>query len=381
MGWTDYTPLGAAWNYLDDKLGPKKGDPANATYTDADYLRNQAQQGIAGAQGRQAPQAANTKVGQVRTGTGATINQAPQGQFRNAQQGLLAQLGGVASGQQAGAGEMAVNRQVGQGLAAQQAIARSMRGGNAAMASRGAARNAGEMAVAGAGQAQQAAMQDQTAARGLMSQLAGQGREQDIGLAAQQAGMNQQMNLANLSSQNQAIFQQAGLNQATSLANMQAKLQQAGMNDQAALGYLAQLYGMNQAEMMARLQQEQALLSQPSTFGQVLQAAGPIATMVSDERVKERVEDVSADVDEMLAHLEPVAWDYSDRKHGEGRHVGVMAQALESSPIGALAVFEDGDGVKHLAKDKVIGLLLASVARLAARVEHLESVSAEPKEG
>ena len=42
MGWTDYTPLGAAWNYLDDKLGPKKGDPANATYTDADYLRNPA---------------------------------------------------------------------------------------------------------------------------------------------------------------------------------------------------------------------------------------------------------------------------------------------------------------------------------------------------
>lgn len=349
-------------------------DPNNATYSDGGYLRDASQQGFEQAGGRQAPQAANTQVGNVRTANAATIATGPQGQFRTAQQGLLQQLGGVASGQQAGAGEMAVNRQVGQGVAAQQALARSVRGGSAGLAQRGAARNASSLAVDGAGAAQQAALQDQTAARGLMAQLASDGRAQDIGLATSQAGMQQQANLANMDAQNQRIFQQAGLDQATSLANMQARLQQTGMNDQAALAYLGQLYGMNQAEMLARLQQEQASMGQTGILGSTMQAAGPIiaaAAGASDERLKTDVTDGAEAVDEMLAAMRPMVYRYKDEKHGEGRRVGIMAQHLEQSELGRGVVFEDAEG-KKVDVVKALSLSLAANARLAARIDQLE---------
>jgi hypothetical protein len=212
--------------------------------------------GIEGVQGRAAPQAEAAQVGAVERYGGATIDPAQQAQIRQRQMQLADQLRGVASGQQRGAGELAAQRQGSRAIASQQAMAQMGRGANAAMAARGAARNVADIGGQVAGQAQQAALQDQAAARAQLGGVLGQARGADIGLAQAQAGLSQQAGLASMSAENQRIFQQAGLDQSTSLANMQAKLQTMGMNDQAILGYLGQLYGMNAAELQARMQQE-----------------------------------------------------------------------------------------------------------------------------
>lgn len=161
-----------------------------------------------------------------------------------AQQGQLAgMLQGVASGTQRGAGEMAVDRQVGQAQAAQEALARMARGGNAALAARQAARSTADIGVAGAGQAAQARMQDATNAQGVLAGLLGQTRGQDL--------------------------QTQGLT-----------LDQQRANDAAAQGYLAQLMGLDEAAL--KRAQMQAAIAQGDTghLGALLQAAGTVGGAV-----------------------------------------------------------------------------------------------------
>lgn len=233
----------------DNRTGP-------TSLQDGRDLRNLSRQGLLDAQGRSAPQAGYTRVGPTAAYAGSRINMGPQDELRARELALADRLNAVATGTQMGAGEMAARREGNRAIAQQQAIARSQRGGGAALAARSAARATGDIGLNTAGQAAQARTQDQQLANQTLSGLLGQARGADIGLATSQAGLSQQAGLANMDAQNQAIFQQAGLNQATSLANMQARLQQTGMNDQAALAYLSQLYGVNVAEMQARLQME-----------------------------------------------------------------------------------------------------------------------------
>lgn len=247
------------------------------------YLRDQSMAGLNSVQGRVAPQAGNTTVGQVFQGRAANIATGPQDQFRTGQLGLVNDLQGVANGTQMGAGQLAVRREGNRAIAQQQSMARMQRGGNAALAARGAAMNTGNIGLNVAGQAAQAQLADQSAARQTLAGALGQGREQDIGLATGQAGLTQGMNLANMDAQNQRVFQQAGLDQATSLANMQAKLSTMGMNDQAALAYLAQLYNVDVAEMQARLQREQIEAGKKggSTLGGLMNVGGQILGAVA----------------------------------------------------------------------------------------------------
>ncbi|KKL58203.1 hypothetical protein LCGC14_2227760, partial [marine sediment metagenome] len=97
---------------------------------------------------------------------------------------------------------------------------------------------------------------EQAQAQGQLIGALGQARVTDVDLAKTQAGFLQQANLANMSAENQRIFQQAGIDQQTSLANMQAKLAQTGLDDSATLTAMAQLFGVSIAEMQARLQLE-----------------------------------------------------------------------------------------------------------------------------
>lgn len=133
---------------------------------------------------------------------GITQNQAPQLQmqdqrFRDAQLQQLNQLQGIASGQQQGAGELAVQRQYANALAAQQAQARMARGANAALAYRNAANQSAALGSSAAGMGQQSAMQDQMNAQGLLSQVGAVGRQGDFNVANANAGYlqgNQQLN-------------------------------------------------------------------------------------------------------------------------------------------------------------------------------------------
>lgn len=267
--------------------------------------------------------------------------QAPQmdasqsNQARGQQQNLAQMLQGVASGQQVGAGEMAVNRQANQANAAQNAQASMARGANAALAARSAARNQADIGTNAAGQAAQAQMQDASNAQGQLSGLLGTMRGQDIGVAG--ANQNAQMSQQNV--------QLAGL---------------------------AQMLGIDQAELNAALGKAQVNGADKGMFGSLLQAGGQVgAAAVSDERTKEHVEDAGGAIDEMLAKIEPKTWKYIDEKHGKGTHVGVMAQALERSEVGRDLVFEH-EGVKHIDIRRTVPVLLAAVARLEDRIRELE---------
>lgn len=191
-------------------------NPHDSQLAHGDYYRDMSKGYINQVDNRNAPQATET------------------GFYRNAQTGLVQDLQGVASGQQAGAGELAARRAISRALASQQGMVAGARGGNAALAQREAARNSVQLGVQGAGQYQQAAMNDQTQARGLLGQVAGQARGQD---------------------------------QAMAMANMNAQLQARGMDDAQRVALMSQLFGIDQAEMAARMQQAQAVAAAGKSGG------------------------------------------------------------------------------------------------------------------
>ena len=272
------------------------------------------------------------------------INPTQQAQFRNMQMQQAQQLQGVASGQQQGAGELAVQRQVANAQAAQQAQAMSARGGaNAALAFRGAANNTAAVGLSGAGQAQQAALTDQQTAQGQLSNVLNQGRGQDQS--------------------------QIGLQQ-TQYAN----------NNAANLGYLNGLSSMDQGQLNAATSAYGATQSNPGMLGGLINGAGGAigkAIMASDARLKTDVRSGGDDIDAMLDGLVAKTYRYKDAKHGDGPRAGIMAQDLERSKAGRALVVDlpTAPGYKGVDVNKALSAALASAARLNERLRKLEQRS------
>jgi hypothetical protein len=282
-------------------------------------------------------------------GQDITHYQAPQLQmgddpFRRAQLQQMQQLQGIASGQQQGAGELAVQRQAANALAAQQAQARMARGGNAALAYRNAANQSAAIGSNAAGMGQQAALQDQMNAQGLLGQIGASGRSNDINVANANAGY------------------QAGANQLNSGNYLQLLNQ---LNQQNIAKYNADL-GIGAQQNAANAAQ---------TGGLLAGIGGAIGTL-SDERVKTDVSDARGDIDRMLDGLSSargaVSWRYKDPKHGEGRWDGVMAQDLERSAAGKRLVTDTPEG-KMVDVRKAAMANLAASARLHERLKALET--------
>lgn len=280
-------------------------------------------QGLGAAQGRPAP----------------TLDQQMQSQFRNQQTAQMGQLNSIATGQTQGAGELAVQRQVANQIAAQQAQARMGRGAGAGLAQRQAMRQTGAVGLSGAGMGQQAALGDQMAAHGLLAQAAGQGRGQDINMS--------QMNL-------------------------EAQLRQQQMNDQYQQMMLDPLVRMQIAERQGVYGVEAGKAAQPGWEGYALGAAGQIgAAIASDERLKEDISDASGEVDDMLDRLVAKSYRYKDPKYGEGPRAGIMAQDMLKSKAGARVVRQHKDGLA-LDLNAAISAALASSARLNERLRKVE---------
>lgn len=263
------------------------------------------------------------------------LNSTPQDQFRQQQLAQIAQLQGIAGGTQQGAGELAVQRQIANAQAMQQAGARMVRGGgNAGMAYRNSANNTAGIGLSGAGQAQQAQMQDQMNAQGMLTGAINNGRQQDIGIAgqnAQLAGQNYGQNLNVLNSIG-----------TTTLNAQQAAAQQ---ENQFTGGLYSQLGGL----------------------------MGGIGKVWSDERLKTGVRDAGAELDEMLDKLSAKSYRYKNEgRHGRGERAGIMAQDLERSAAGKRIVEETGEG-KALDVGKAISAALAASARLNQRLRKLEA--------
>jgi hypothetical protein len=257
-------------------------------------------------------------------------------QARGGQSQLAQMLFQQATGQRQGAGELAVQRQAGNAMAQQTSQAQMARGSNAALAGRAAARMNADIGTNAAGQAGIAQMQDQQSAQNQLGGLLGMQRGQDI----QTAGANQQSQLAQQQLQLSALAQMLGVDEAA-LRQDQAK-RAIGLQDKGNLATLLQIGGQ----------------------------AGVAAA--SDRNLKTDIRDADYDVDDILRNLRPKAYRYKDEKHGKGARVGIMAQDLELSWLGAGIVEDTAEG-KMLDVNKALSLALAAVARLDARVRELES--------
>lgn len=233
----------------------------NTTLGYYDPATNQLGQIAANAGQRQAPMAQAAQLGPAWQLAGG-----PQDQARHGMLDVTNRLGGIASGQQAGAGELAVNRQLGQATAAQIAAARTARDSNAALAFRQAARNTADLGLVGAGQAAQAQMADQAAANQQLGGLYGQMRAGDIDFAGQNAQLGQQQ-----------MLQQGAFQQQTNLANQGAHLTQQQMNDAQQIAALGQMLGWDQARINAELARAGIVMGDKGILPGLLMAGGQMA--------------------------------------------------------------------------------------------------------
>jgi len=165
------------------------------------------------------------------------MDTAQSDQVRGQQNQLAGMLFKQATGATPGAGEMAVNRQIGAGMAQNTAAAQMARGANAALAARNAARANSDLSVNGAGQAAIAQIQDRQAAQNQLGGLLGGMRQQDIGVA----GANQQAQYTMQGQQLQALAQMLGVD----VAALQQDMARRGlkMNDKGMLPGLLQVGG------------------------------------------------------------------------------------------------------------------------------------------
>jgi hypothetical protein len=209
-----------------------------------DYATGQLRDIVGSAQGRLAP-----------TITGAQLDPAMLGQSRAGMYDTAGRLTGIAQGTAPGAGEIAVNRQVGQATAAQQAAARAAHGANSALAFRNAARNTMDIGLAGAGQAAQAQAIDQQAANAQLAQLYAQAYGLDTSVAGQNAQLQQQ----------------------AAIQNQQAQLTQTQLNDARQIQALGQMLGWDQARINAELAKAGIAATDKGVMPGLLQAGGQIA--------------------------------------------------------------------------------------------------------
>jgi hypothetical protein len=369
-------------------------------------------------------QAARAQGAQATTeqlGPAATIATAPQNQFRSQQQALAASLGQAAAGTGGpSAAEATLQRATDRNMRQALSLALGARGGNQIAALKQAQDVRAEM---GQDAAQQAAIlrasEQQAAQQALGGVLAG-ARGADIGLASDQAqleqqrmlqqgafgqqtralnaslaqdaalanaGFQQQASMANAGFQQARMLQQGQMDQGTNIANLGASVQQRAQRDElikqyTAMGMTAEQASRQaeiqqrqfEAELMARQQAAAAGIDMQGTaqgaqlVGSIAAAAG--AAMASDKRAKTKIEDGEEESRRFLGSLKPKGFEYKDKRFGEGHHLGIMAQDVEKVAPGM--VINDTDGVKKIDMKKALSASLAALGTLGARVEKLE---------
>lgn len=93
--------------------------------------------------------------------------------------------------------------------------------------------------------------------------------------------------------------------------------------------------------------------------------------LTSDKDLKKDIKKADKQVDKMLDKLSPYSFEYKNKKHGEGKSTGIMAQDLEKSEAGKDLVVNTPEG-KGVDVKKALGAIMASQARLARRLKDLE---------
>jgi hypothetical protein len=151
------------------------------------------------------------------------------------------------------------------------------------------------------------------------------------------------------------------------------------MYDRQLQDYVARQNAMDQAKLAAagmNFQGQMAQHNAPSTFDKLGGVAVPLASaaiLASDKRVKTNIGDATSEIDQFISSVKPYSFEYSHVAYGQpGIHYGVMAQDLEQTPAGASTVVEAQDGVKMVDLRRLVPLMMASMGRMAQRIEELE---------
>lgn len=98
---------------------------------------------------------------------------------------------------------------------------------------------------------------------------------------------------------------------------------------------------------------------------------GVLGAIYSDERLKKDIKSGAKDADDFIASLSPKSFTYKDQRHGKGDRVGIMAQDLEKTKAGRMAVLDTPAG-KQVDTAHLSGALAAATARLGERLDALE---------
>lgn len=321
-------------------------------------------QQMANVQGQNAAQASASLAGPVSAQQGF-----------NAQAQNLAQLQAQSQGQgpAAQAVQMQSQNATNQGINAQMAMAGSMRGGNAGEALRQASVGQAQVTGQAANQAatntlnsEQQGINNAGAVAGAMqgeeqqNQQFNAGAQNQIGLA--NSAQSQQQQQFSDSLQQQYLGQQETLDSAQAAATLQAGE-----------------FGVNSAATQTAGAASNGVANTNATTAQITGVGGLVNSGVqtlentSDRRAKTNVDDGDEKSSDFLDHLSAKEWDYKDpEKHGEGRHLGVMAQDLQKSALGDQMVSPDHEGTLRVDYGKGMAAIVASLAYLNDKMKALE---------
>lgn len=89
----------------------------------------------------------------------------------------------------------------------------------------------------------------------------------------------------------------------------------------------------------------------------------------SDRNGKDHIKEASDKLKAMFLKLKPYEYEYKNKAHGKGKHIGVMAQDLQKSELGSSVVESADGGMLRVDMKKSLSLLMAAVADLYNKVE------------
>lgn len=281
---------------------------------------------------------------------------------QQAQTGLIQQLQAAARGEGPSAAQQMMQQAQDRNTQQAMALAASQRGPGAAAAGYNAQANTAMANQQAASDAAVLRAQEQNQAMGLLAQVTGQARGQDIGITS---------------------------------ADMQSRLQSQAQRDAAVQRYLQMGMDMAKAQQQADMDMEKLRVQQNLGEEEIRskdyigqregnsEGLGTIGNFIggmSDERVKHNVEDGDRYVNDFLDKLAAHRYDYKNpEKHGKGKRVSVMAQELEKSELGREFVFDTEDG-KAVDYGKGFGVMLAAQAALNKRLKKLEVKKSDKEE-
>lgn len=142
----------------------------------------------------------------------------------------------------------------------------------------------------------------------------------------------------------------AGLGQTTA-SNLGGQSMQHGMNQ----GNVHM--GMGNAIAAANIAQGNNM---SNLMGQGMSAA---ALAFSDKRLKKNIKPITQnEIKEFRESIKPYFFEYISDEYGKGEWAGVMAQDLEKSKLGRMAVFENEKGEKLIDLKKLMSIFVATMA-------------------